>query len=541
MLIVSNLAKRYPGAASYLFRDVSFVVNGGERLGIVGANGSGKTTLLRCIAGELAPDTGSTRTAPGVRVGYLAQGLAPDETASVYDVLFPLAAALHDAEIELAHLGEALAKGSAADTPTADAYADALDRLTTLSQFIDPAAGEKALSELGLDVSLDWPVSALSGGQKTRLMLARTLVSRPQLLLLDEPTNHLDAQALDWLEDWLRHYDGAALIVSHDRVFLDNIATHILALGDDASARHLTGSYSDYLATLEREHAQQMSQWRDEQVEIGRMKADIRRIRDRANHTENTTTHFHYRSRAKQFARKAASLETRLERFVDSADRAEKPGLNWQVKLDFDQLPRAYGEVVTLDAVSIGYDRPLVEDIRAVIQGGDRIALMGANGSGKTTLIRTILGEQPPLAGHIRLSPSIQTGYLAQEQEALDPQATPLSSVQAAVRMSETDARSFLHHFLFSGDDPLRPNHLLSYGERARLMLALLVARGCNLLVLDEPLNHLDLPSREQFEVALQQYPGALLLVSHDRWFRDHVATHVWTLDNGRFKVDYVT
>ncbi|MCB9460546.1 MAG: ABC-F family ATP-binding cassette domain-containing protein [Anaerolineaceae bacterium] len=537
MLQVNKLSLRYPGAEDYTLKDVSFVVNSGERLGVVGPNGSGKSTLLRCITGELAPDSGGIHMQTGTRLGYLAQGLAFDDTTTVYDAVLPLASELAQAEAELERLSMAMAESNGAEM---DAYSSALDRLTVLAQLVDEGAAERTLHELDLDVPFDWQVGALSGGQKTRLMLARVLLSQPQVLVLDEPTNHLDIEALTWLENWLNRFDGAVIVVSHDRAFLDRIATHILALDTDTyEARHLAGNYSDYLDTIAYERDQQWSQWRDQEVEIERMKQDIRRVSDRAQKKEAGTQHDFHRARAKQLMRKAVARKARLERYIDSDDRVDKPQQTWDIKLDFDQLPRAYGDVVTLEGASIGYDKPLVTGIEAIAQGEDRIAIIGPNGGGKSTLVKTILGEIPPLGGIVRLGGNVKAGYLAQEQDILDPNDTPLTTLQSQVAMSETDARSFLHFFLFGGDDALRSNALLSYGERARLMLALLVARGCNLLILDEPLNHLDLTSREQFEQALQNYPGALLVVSHDRWFMEHVATQIWHIKDGALRVDY--
>ncbi|QPC83516.1 ABC-F family ATP-binding cassette domain-containing protein [Phototrophicus methaneseepsis] len=537
MLQVSKLSQRFAGAMDYTLKDVSFVVNAGERLGVVGPNGSGKSTLLKCITGELTPDSGSVQLQTGARLSYLAQGLTLDDETTLYHALFPQAVALQAAEAEIERLSVAMAEGDEMDM---DAYSVALERLSMLADIIDEGAAVRTLAELNLDVGLDWPVGALSGGQKTRLMLARALLSKPQLLVLDEPTNHLDVHALDWLENWLQHFGGAVVIVSHDRSFLDRIATHILALDADThTARYLAGNYTHYLETIAYERDQQWSQWRDQEVEIERMKQDVQRVMDRANKKEASTQHDFHRARAKQLMRKAKARETRLERYIESEDRVEKPQQNWDVKIDFDQMPRAYGEVVVLEDAAIGYDKPLITGIDAIVQGEDRIAIMGPNGAGKSTLVKTIMGELAPLSGIVRLGGGVKAGYLAQEQDILTPEETPLTTLQNAVTMSETDARSFLHFFLFVGDDALRRNALLSYGERARLMLALLVARGCNLLVLDEPLNHLDLTSREQFEQALQNYPGALLVVSHDRWFMEHVATQIWQIGDGAFKIDY--
>lgn len=541
MLIVHHLNKRFIGAEAPILTNIQFTVNAGERVGLVGPNGSGKSTLLRIIAGEDTPDSGAVTFSPsGLRMAYLAQGIAPDDERPIIDALFPQRAELLAVEAELEALAADLAMG---EPDAAEAYSVTLDRLTVLSEQVDEAAGLRMLASLGLDmIGLEDPVGMLSGGQKTRLMLASILIQRPQLLLLDEPTNHLDAGALEWLENWLLNFEGGALVVSHDRAFLDRVANRIVAIDPmTQTARTFPGGYSDYLATIAHEREQQWNQWQDQQVTIARMKADISRTMSRAVKKENSTVHDFHRGRAKVLAQKAKAKETRLNRYIESEERVDKPQRSWDVKIDFDHLPRAYGDLLALQDVSIGYtpDAPLLENITLAVRGGEHIAIMGPNGSGKTTLLRTILGELPPLAGEVRLGGGIVAGYLAQEQDILDLHSTPLATLQAEARMTETEARSFLHFFLFAGDDALRSNASLSYGERARLMLARLVARGCNLLVLDEPLNHLDLPSREQFEAALSNFPGSMIMVSHDRYLVERFATQVWHLEAGRMQIEH--
>lgn len=540
MLVVSQISKTYPGAEAPILNRISFTLNASERCAIVGPNGAGKSTLVKIITGELQPDAGSVRfTPPDLRSGYLAQGLQYADDARVYDALFPQADALAQAEADLSRLGEAMAAG---DDNATDAYSETLERLMSLGDAVDIPAGERALSHVGLPVEMETPISTLSGGQKTRLMLAAALVKSPELLILDEPTNHLDVDALEWLEEWLMRFNGGVLIVSHDRAFLDRIATHVLAIDPlDHSGRHIVGNYSDYIALTQAENEQQWAQWKDEQAEIARMKADVSRTMSRAVRKENATVNDFQRGRAKVLAQKAKAKETRLRKFIESDERAEKPERLWDVKIDFAELPRAYGDVVLIERASIGYEEnaPLLTDVTLSVNGDERIVIMGANGTGKTTLIRTITGEIPPLGGSVRLGGGVKAGYLSQEQDILQPDATPLSTLQDAVRMTQTEARSFLHYFLFSGDEPLRRNRHLSYGERARLMLALLVARGCNLLIMDEPLNHLDLNSREQFEAALANYPGSLLMVAHDRHFVDRFASQVWRLQDGQVRVGH--
>ncbi len=543
MLSVSNLSKRFPGAEAFLFTRVSFTVNAGERVGLIGPNGCGKTTLLRIITGEVAADSGSVQRIPAdLRVGYLAQGFpTPDETP-LRDVLFPRAAELRAAEAEVERLAAALVSAGDDLSTLAPAYDAALARLEHFSREHDPGTVERVLAGLGLAaLPLDAPVGTLSGGQKTRLGLAVLLLDDPQLLILDEPTNHLDVTALAWLEGWLRDFPGGALIVSHDRTFLDETVTRLVALDDQTgTARVFEGNYSAYAAAVHSELDRQWAQWRDQQVEIARLQADMRQTMARAVRKENATHNDQQRRYAKKVAHKAKAKETRLRRYLESAERVEKPRPRWGLKLDFGDLPPTGQDVVFLDSLSVGYDprAPLLRDLTLTVRAGERVAVLGPNGHGKSTLLKTIVGALPPLAGRVRLGASVRIGYLAQQQEILDPGSNALAVIQAETPLGHTGARSFLHYFLFAGDDVFTPVADLSFGERARLMLAVLVARGANLLVLDEPINHLDVPSREKFEEALGAFQGSVLAVVHDRYFVDRFATTVWTIADGALRAE---
>jgi ATP-binding cassette, subfamily F, member 3 len=541
MLTVHQLSKAY-GLAPIL-NNISFSVNPGDRVGLIGPNGCGKTTLLRILAGRETADNGHIALTPAnLRLGYLAQGFEPEPELTVTAVINQITGDPDQLEKQVSALAVALAQ-----SPQDDALQAAYDRaLARLSQ--PPAANAPAiLAALGLaDIPADQPCGHLSGGQKTRLALATILLDAPQLLLLDEPTNHLDIEMLEWLEDWLAAFPGAALIVSHDRAFLDQTVNGVLDLDPKTQTiREYVGNYSDYMEQFLAEREKQEAAYRDQVYEIKRMKQDIARTKSQAAETERRVKSVrlggikegkdHYLRLAKKVAKKSKSREKKLERYINSDERVEKPGQGWQMKLDFAQPARLGRQALSLEDLSIGYqpDLPLASDITAYIQAGERIALVGANGSGKTTLLRAITGQLRPLAGYIRLGSSVRLGYMSQEQELLDLQATPLSTIQAAAPLNQTEARSFLHYFLFSGDDPLRPVGELSFGERARLTLALLVAQGCNLLLLDEPLNHLDIPSRARFEQALAGFSGAVLAVVHDRYFIDQFADKLWLMQDG--------
>lgn len=519
--------------------DVSFSLNEGDRAGLIGPNGAGKTTLLRILAGEQKPDKGSvTFSPPGLRLGYLAQGFTPGEKLKFGDVI---RRATGDGD-RLAEDVEQLAQALASDPEDPSVRADYAAALNRLERFDPerPLKAAKILRLLGLSrVPEEQTIASLSGGQKTRLALALVLLDEPQLLLLDEPTNHLDIQMLEWLEEWLRSFSGAALIVSHDRAFLDNTVNRVLDLDPEShKIREYAGNYTDYLEQFLLEKEQRLSAYHDQVAEIRRMRQDIARTKSQAYRVEQTTTSRQptIRRYAKKVAKKALSREKKLERYLDSEDRVEKPKRSWQMKLEFETPQHQSQEVLIIKDVEGGYPNhpSLLIDLNLEVLAGSRIAIIGPNGSGKTTLLRLISEQIEPRRGSVRLGTSVRLGYMAQEQEFIDPQTTPLAVIQQHAPFNETEARSFLHYFLFSGDEALRQAGLLSYGERARLSLARLVAQGSSLLLLDEPINHLDIPSREQFEQALAVFEGTVLAVVHDRYFIERFATEIWVLEDRR-------
>ena len=533
MLTAHHLSKTY--GIQPILQDISFSISTGERIGLIGPNGCGKTTLMRILVGDEKPDEGTVvHTRPNLRIGYLAQGMDFDPNQTLRTALGNATISDSDFESEITSLASSLARD-----PDNIELQEQYDRtLTQLSTFnVHP---ESILDPLGLgDFDLDTPVAHLSGGQKTRLMLARILLEEPHLLLLDEPTNHLDIAMLEWLENWLGRFNGGVLIVSHDRAFLDNTVTSILDLNPEThTIRAYQGNYSDYLEQYLKEQEKQLATYRDQQAEIKRIKQDIARTKEQSRQVEITTTSRQpgVRRIAKKVAKKALSREKKLERYLDSDEILERPNESWQMKLDFSEDLNLSKDVLITENLSVGYPghEPLLEDLNLYIRAGQRIALTGENGTGKTTLLRTLAGTLEPLSGSVRLGHTIKLGYMTQEQELLDPSLSALETLQRVASFNETRARHFLHFFLFSGDDPLRPSQELSFGERARLQLALLVAQGCSFLLLDEPINHLDIPSRTRFEQALTQFNGSILAVVHDRYFIEQFASDMWTVKNGR-------
>jgi ATP-binding cassette subfamily F protein 3 len=541
MLSIHHLNKSF--GIQPILQDITFNISAGERVGLIGPNGSGKTTLMRILAGMDLPDSGTVAsTRVSLRIGYLAQGmdLLPEQT--LLSALGLDSASSRDPAAEIESLASALA-ANPTDSTLQSRYDEALAQLSTLDLRPESILGPLGLAHLPLET----PVGHLSGGQKTRLMLARVLMNEPNLLLLDEPTNHLDIEMLEWLEGWLTRFSGAALIVSHDRAFLDNTVTSVLELDAKTHAlRAYAGNYSDYIQAKLHEMEQRQQAFQDQQEELAQLRRAASHIRGltkmkkggKSDGGDKFAKGFFGNRATKNVAGRAKHIEARIEHIL-TEEKVEKPRGSYKLKLDFGAPEHQSKDVLVTDALCIGYapETPLLENLNLHVRAGQRIALTGPNGAGKTSFIRTIIGQLPPLAGTFRLGGAVKVGYMAQEQELLDPNRNAVQTIQKVSALNEKDTRNFLHFFLFSGDDPLRPTRELSFGERARLQLATLVAQGCTFLILDEPINHLDIPSRERFEEALDNFNGTILAVVHDRSFIARFASQVWYANEGRIKV----
>lgn len=517
----------------------------------MGVNGCGKTTLLRMLAGLETASGGYVSRDADLRIGYLAQSFEPNPYLTLGEIISRQSMDIDSYEKELAHIAEELGKHPA--NPRIQAR---YDRLLWQIQNADSGHTGQILAGLGLDnIDEKIPVSKLSGGQQTRLALAFVLLDDPQLLLLDEPTNHLDISMLEWLEEWLINSSYAALIVSHDRTFLDHTVNHILEMDPTKKqVREFSGNYSDYLSQHEAEIEQQWNAFHDQQAEIRRMEQDINRTREQAAHTERQASSIriggsdykqkgykaYQQSIAKKVAKKAKSRQKKLERYLGSDELVEKPKTSWEMKLEFKPTNHLGRTVFRLEDLTIGYDpkNPLISKVNIELQAGQRIAMSGPNGCGKTTLLRTITGQIPAIRGEVHISPTAQPGYLTQDLGGLDLDQSPVETMLAYFP-NETQARNFLAYYLFTGDEPLKQISMLSFGQRSRLLLAKLVAEGCNCLLLDEPINHLDIPSRMQFEQALKQFEGAVLAVVHDRYFIQRFADEIWWVENGTIRRDW--
>jgi ATP-binding cassette subfamily F protein 3 len=537
MLNVVKISKSY-GVETLLDR-VSLVINAGDRAALIGENGCGKSTLLDIIAGEDAPDRGSVSIKTGVRLGYLHQDLKSGVEDSVGHTVRAGLGEWDQFRGEVENLSEkmSLVQGNELKK-VITAYDQALARFQLLGGYEVDYQVKSILAHLGMEgVDLGTPVVQLSGGEQTRVGLAAVLIAKPDLLLLDEPTNHLDIAALEWLESWLTDFNGAALLVSHDRTFLDRTVTRILELEDGVITEY-KGDYAHYAQEKEAEHARKWAAYKDQQDEVRRIRGDIHRTKMHAKSVELTTTSREpgVRRYAKKVAKKAVSREKKLERFLKSEDRVEKPESSWYLKLNFEESLRSGKQVLQLKDLAHRFDHWLYRQVNLVLSHGERVALLGPNGSGKSTLLRSIVGEDKPQEGSVEIGANVRLGYMPQKQDTLDPNASPLELIRSVAPMTETEARNFLHYFLFAGDEVFLQVEVLSFGERSRLLLAKLVAEGANCLILDEPINHLDIPSRERFEQALNAFPGAILAAIHDRAFIDRFATAIWSLESNTIR-----
>ncbi len=499
---------------------ISVQIARGERIGLVGANGSGKSTLLHILAGLEEPSSGRVQRTRGLRIGYLPQEVTLEAgDTSLWEHVMTAFAPLHRQAEALQRLGEALATAhdEATRTQLLARYGDAQAAFEAAGGYAWEQRMRHVLIGLGFDAQ-DYmrPLAQLSGGEQTRAHLARLLLEEPELLLLDEPTNHLDLNAIEWLEEHLLNWRGALVVVAHDRYFLDRLATRIWEL-EDGRVHSYRGNYSAYVTQRAERRLRQQRLFVQQQEYIARQEDFIRR------------------TFANQRARSAQDRRKRLERL----ERVEQVRDEQRIRLRLTSDLRSGDLVLATHDLVVGYhaDEPLFACPDLMVYRGDRVALLGPNGAGKTTFLRTILQEIKPLRGQVRLGASVKIGYLAQAHAGLDMRRSVLDEILATKDMTLQEARTFLGRFLFSGDDVFKIIGVLSGGERARVALARLVLQGANFLVLDEPTGHLDIPSQELLQSVLADFPGTILLVSHDRFFVDALARWIWALEDGQLKV----
>lgn len=514
-LVVDKIAKSF--GVHDIFKDVSFMVEKGEHIGLVGVNGSGKTTLLHCLLEPSYIDSGSIRFEQGISVGYVQQGFT-DIKGTIWEFMLQSCPEILRLREELQRLE---AEVSTAADDVLETIMEEYTRVTKRYEYLDGYHYENRIKRvlIGLGYTEEWweqDAATLSGGQKTRLMLAAALVRNPDFLILDEPTNHLDIVMTQWLEAYLREFKGGLLVVSHDRAFLDNVAVRILEM-EGGKLQSFKGNYSRYLeqkaiqtATLEAAYAAQQDYIARTEAYIRRFKAGIK----------------------SKMARGRQSQLNRLERM-------DAPVKNEELELRLPPATECADRVLIMEDLSIGYgEKVLARGINITLRRGEKAALLGANGTGKTTLLKTILGEIQPLKGKAKIGNRVQIGYFSQSYERLDPKQTLLENFVMEYGFTEERTRSMLGGMLFHGDDVFKEIGSLSGGQKARLVLLKLVLDGANCLVLDEPTNHLDIMAREAVEAALTAFDGTVLVVSHDRYFINEVADRIWEIEDGQLK-DY--
>lgn len=496
-----------------VFSNVSFEIKEGDRIALVGPNGAGKSTLLKCILGIEELDEGQVVMSPVASIGYLQQDVNLGD-ASLAEEIEKAWEDVHALENKLQELTTYLETHEASESD--------LQRLDYLQNRLEWLGGydyeqktKRIVYGLGFtDEDLYKPANAFSGGQKTRINLAKALVRRPDFLFLDEPTNHLDMEMLEWLEGYLSSYRGGILIVSHDRYFMDRIVTGVVEL-DHHKATTYRGNYSRYVAQREE-----------------RLKADRIAYEKQQEYIKKTEEYIDkYRAGIKsKMARGRQSQLNRLERL-------EAPRTSHSLDFKFPPAAMSADKVLVLDHVSIGYktDDPIIDDVSIVVRRGESVALIGPNGAGKSTMVKAIVGELFPIEGYIDIGNRVQVGYFSQEHEELHDRWQVVDEIINNYNFTEEKARNVLGSFLFKGNDVFKLVGDLSGGERARLALLKLFLQGDNFLILDEPTNHLDVPTREIVERALQQFGGTCFIISHDRYFLDQVSTRTLVLENKGF------
>ena len=509
LLTAQNLSKSY--GALDVFSDVSFSIPHKSRIGLVGPNGVGKTTLLRVLIGEEEASSGKVNRARGIRIGYLPQETTLRSDRTLWQECLEVFQSLLDRQAEL-HRIENRMTSEEHSNELMETYGRLQSEFDQLGGYTIETRIRMTLTGLGFSKADEKrPLTHLSGGQRTRALLAKLLLSEPDLLLLDEPTNHLDIAAVEWLEDYLKFWPGAVLIVSHDRYFLDQVATTIWEM--TPSLEEYRGNYSAYMRQRAERYQHRLEEYQAQAEFIEKEEEYIRR------------------NIAGQNTRQAQGRRKRLERLLLEA-HLTPPTQKRSLHLRLNQSGRSGDLVLRTRSLSVGYadeGKPLFNVPDLTLVRGECAAIIGPNGAGKTTFLKTILDQIPPLAGETLLGSSLQIGYFAQAHEDLHPTWTLMEEIQGvAPKMLPAEIRDYLAKFLFTGDDVFKEVNLLSGGEGGRLALACLALQGSNLLLLDEPTNHLDLPSQEILQSVLSDFTGTILLVSHDRYLIDALATQIW-------------
>jgi len=516
-LSLNNIQMYY--GANEVLTDVSFQLKSGERIGLIGKNGTGKTTLFKIISGKESPYAGDVFFRKGSTVGYLDQ-IPVYKDATVQEVLNLGLGELNNINKELRLLEQKMADVSEDYDKVLAKYGETQLRFEHLGGYEIEERMSKVIAGFKFDANfLDMDFELLSGGEKTKVMLAKLLLEEPSILLLDEPTNHLDIDTVEWLEGFLNDYKGSVVIISHDRYFLDSTVTRIMELINKKSVEFV-GNYSYYVEEKERRLIQQIKEYEHQQKKIKSMEEAIKRFRDWGSRADNEF-----------MFKKAKSMEKRIERM----DKVDRPKTNEKkIKLAFDSGDRSGKEVVKAENVYKAFDaKEVLKDVNFKLFYTDKVALLGPNGTGKSTLFNMILEKFAPDQGKVDVGASVSIGYLEQEITFEEENKSMLQTFVEDAMVTEEEARRKLARFLFYGDDVYKELKNLSGGEKARFKLCQMMESQVNLLLLDEPTNHVDIDSREMIEQALASFDGTVLFISHDRYFIRKIASKVFAIENG--------
>lgn len=516
LLQLNDISKSFDGED--IFTNVDFEVKTGERIGVVGRNGAGKSTLMKIIAGVEGYDSGHISKIKNLKMGYLTQQMTLNSTATVFEEMSKPFEHLKNMESLIKEETDWLAQHTSEyETQT---YQEHMERYESLTNRFEQLEGYQYESKIktvlqGLNFTesdFDKPINDFSGGQKTRLSLAQMLLNEPDLLLLDEPTNHLDLETTKWLEDYLKYFKGAIVIISHDRYFLDKIVTQIydVALGD---VKRYVGNYEQFIEQRDQYYEKRMQEYEKQQEEIQKLENFVEKNITRAS---------------------TSGMAKSRRKTLEKMERIDKPMIDARSSnIQFGFERNTGNDVMHIRDLKIGYDSPITQPINIEVFKGDHIAVIGPNGVGKTTLIKTIANKQDKLAGEITFGANLQIGYYDQKQAEFKSNKTILDYVwDQYSHMNEKDVRAVLGRFLFVQEDVKKIINDLSGGEKARLQLALLMLQKDNVLILDEPTNHLDIDSKEMLEQALKHFEGTIIFVSHDRYFINQLANKVFDLNH---------
>ncbi len=503
-----------------LFENLQLEVNKGEHVAIVGVNGSGKTTLLQLLAGVEVPEKGRIIKSKEATIGYLHQ-IPHYPQHAVKEVLEEAFADIYAIKGKMTALEQEM-QSTVTDKILLQ-YGQLQEQFMLAGGYEVDAQLAMIANGLGIVDLLEQPFSSLSGGEKTKVMLGQILLKKPSILLLDEPTNHLDMQAIEWLENYVRNFEGIVIVVSHDRQFMNQVAQKIIEI-EDGEAFTYNGHYDAFIAQKEAKIEQQFANYEEQQKKIKKMQETIKRLKQWANEANPPNASMH---------RRAKSMEKALARI----ERVKKPITKKKMNLALTMAERSGKEVVLLQDLHHGFDKPLLKDSNLAVYFGERLAIVGSNGSGKSTLLKMMVGEIVPNQGVCHIGSNVKFGYLSQQFEHQNPAIRLIDAFRERVAVSEAEARHILARFLFYGFDVFKKVKDLSGGEKMRLRLAQLMHEDINVLILDEPTNHLDIEAREVLEETLESFEGTIIGVSHDRYFLQKIFSKTAWIENQTIQV----